>query len=246
MDIRELAAWCDDYLAISRFEDYCPNGLQVEVPGEVRRVVSGVSASLELIEAAIGLEADALLVHHGFFWKGEPAPLTGVKGRRIRKLFAHGISLLAYHLPLDAHPEVGNNAGLGRALGLRGAPISRESLVWGATLEGEEPASSLAGRLATILRREPLVLGGERPLRRVAWCTGAAQGYITEAAEAGFDGFISGEVSEQTYHLARELGMVCFAAGHHATERFGVQALGEGIARRFDLEHRYVELRNPV
>ena len=246
MNIQELASWCDDYLEAARFEDYCPNGLQVEAPGEVRCLVSGVTASLELIEAAIELQADALLVHHGYFWKGEAQPLTGMKGRRVRQLFAHGISLLAYHLPLDAHPEVGNNAGLGRALGLRGAPIGEGSLVWGAALDTPVRAAAIADSLGGLLGREVLQLGEDRLVSRLAWCTGAAQGYIEKAAEAGFDAFVSGEVSEQTYHQALELGIAYLAAGHHATERFGVQALGGRIAAEFGLAHHYVDLKNPV
>ncbi|BAN70037.1 Nif3-like dinuclear metal center hexameric protein [endosymbiont of unidentified scaly snail isolate Monju] len=246
MNIRELASWCDDYLAVERFSDYCPNGLQVEAGEQVQVVVSGVTASLALIEAAIEREADVLLVHHGYFWKNEPAPLTGIKGRRVRALMRHGISLLAYHLPLDAHPEVGNNAGLGRALGFHGAPLEEGSLVWGATLDQPLEGATLADQVAAALGREPLRLGPERPIRRIAWCTGAAQGALIEAAEAGFDAFISGEVSEQTYHLAHELGVLYLAAGHHATETFGVRGLGEVLAERFGLRHYYVELDNPV
>ncbi len=246
MNIHELASWCDDYLAVGRFSDYCPNGLQVEAGEKVEVLVSGVTASLALIEAAIELRADALLVHHGYFWKNEPAPLTGVKGRRVRELMRHGISLLAYHLPLDAHPEVGNNAGLGRALGLAGAPLEEDSLIWQASLGQPLAAEALIERVSGALRREPLCLGPLRPVRRIAWCTGAAQDYLPRAAEAGCDVFISGEVSEQTHHLAHELGILYLAAGHHATETFGVRALGELLAERFGLRHHYVALDNPV
>lgn len=246
MDILELARWCDDLLDADSFDDYCPNGLQVHAGEQATSVVSGVTASLELIETAIEVGADVLLVHHGYFWKGEPSPLTGVKGRRVRELMRHGINLLAYHLPLDAHPELGNNVGLGRALGLDGAPLAGGSLVWGATLAEELLPASLVLRIAERLGREPLMLGPDRPLRRIAWCTGAAQGAIVEAAAAGFDAFISGEVSEQTYHLARELDITYLAAGHHATERFGVQALGRRIAETFDLDWLYADLQNPI
>lgn len=246
LNIHELATWCDACLEVDRFEDYCPNGLQVEASEEVTRLVSGVTASLELIEAAIDLQADALLVHHGYFWRGEAQPLTGMKGRRVRQLFAHGINLLAYHLPLDAHPEVGNNAGLGRMLGVSGGPVAEGSLIWGAQLTEPEPASAIEARLCAGLQRSVLRLGGDRPVTRLAWCTGAAQGYIEEAAQAGYDAFISGEVSEQTYHQARELGVVYLAAGHHATERFGVQALGELIANHYGIKHHYVDLANPI
>lgn len=246
MKIHQLATWCDDYLQVTAFEDYCPNGLQVEASTEVSLLVSGVTASLELIEAAIDLRAEALLVHHGYFWKGESQPLTGMKGRRIRQLISHGVSLLAYHLPLDAHPEVGNNAGLGAALGLTGAPTGEKSLLWGAELDVPEQASAFAGRLGAILQRPVDLLGEERMIGRLAWCTGAAQGYIEQAAAAGYDAFISGEVSEQTYHQARELEITYLAAGHHATERFGVQALGRKLAGQFGLRHEYVDLANPV
>lgn len=246
MNIHQLAAWCDEYLEVQAFEDYCPNGLQVEASTEATRLVSGVTASLELIEAAIDLRAEALLVHHGYFWKGESQPLTGMKGRRIRQLMTHGINLLAYHLPLDAHPEVGNNAGLGAVLGLSGAPLSEKSLVWGARLDVPEQASAVAGRLGATLQRPVTLLGEDRVIGRLAWCTGAAQGYIEQAAAAGYDAFISGEVSEQTYHQARELGITYLSAGHHATERFGVKALGARIAEEFGLLHDYVDLNNPV
>ena len=246
LKVHELASWCDRYLEVDRFEDYCPNGLQVEASQDVRCLVSGVTASLELIEAAIDLRADALLVHHGYFWKGEPQSLVGMKGRRVRELITHGISLLAYHLPLDAHPEVGNNVGLGLAMGMSGAPVVEGSLIWGAGLETPEPASAIENRLGGVVGRPVLRLGADRTVTRLAWCSGAAQGYITDAAALGYDGYISGEVSEQTYHQARELGIAYFAAGHHATERFGVQALGGLIANHYGIEHHYVELANPV
>jgi len=244
--LEALVRYCDERLDAAAFEDYCPNGLQVEAGETVRRIVSGVTASQALIDAAIAQQADLLLVHHGYFWKGEPAPLTGMKGRRVRSLMQAGISLLAYHLPLDAHPELGNNAGLGSALGLGGTPLAPKSLVWGAELQQAVSGDDLAQLVERRLQRAPLALHAERPVRRIAWCTGAAQGYITEAADAGFDAFISGEVSEQTLHLARELNIVYLAAGHHATERFGVMSLGDELARCFDLEHRFIDMENPV
>lgn len=244
--LHELVAWCDRQLDAASFDDYCPNGLQVEAGGQVRRLVSGVTASHALIEAAAEAGADALLVHHGYFWKGEAQPLTGMKGRRIRTLFERGISLIAYHLPLDAHAEWGNNRQLGERLGLAGMPLAPGSLVWQASMDALAPAA-LAECIAESLGRAPLHLpGGPAKIRRVAWCTGAAQGYITQAAAAGCDAFISGEVSEQTAHQAAELGLHYFGAGHHATERLGVQALGEALARRFGVEHRYIDIPNPV
>lgn len=247
MDLHELVNYCDERLNVDAFDDYCPNGLQVEAGAEVKVVVSGVTASLALIERAAELNADLLLVHHGYFWKGEPAPLTGMKGQRIRSLLGNNISLLAYHLPLDAHPELGNNAGLGRVLGFVGQPLREGALVWGAELSKSLTCEQLSTRLSDVLQRSPLVLQGhDRPLHRVAWCTGAAQGYIGEAAAAGYDAFISGEVSEQTLHQARELDIAYFAAGHHATERFGARSLGEELAKQFDLRHQFVDIVNPV
>jgi len=246
VNLNELVQYCDERLQASTFDDYCPNGLQVEASISVSRIVSGVTASLAQIEAAVEDGADLLLVHHGYFWKGESAPLVGVKGRRVRKLMQSGLSLLAYHLPLDAHPELGNNAGLGQALGIAGQPLESKSLVWGGELAHAMSGNELAARISGKLHREPLQLNAERSIRRVAWCTGAAQGYIVQAADAGYDAFISGEVSEQTLHLARELDIAYFAAGHHATERFGVMSLGAELAQHFGLSHRFVDVDNPV
>ncbi|WP_260294106.1 Nif3-like dinuclear metal center hexameric protein [Sedimenticola hydrogenitrophicus] len=247
IDIFELERYCNDLLAADGFEDYCPNGLQLDAGRrEIRRLVTGVTASQALIEAAGQTGADLLLVHHGYFWRGEPAPLVGVKGRRVRSLMQSGISLLAYHLPLDAHPQLGNNRALGDRLGVaRARPLER-GLVWQGELDGELPAA-LAERLTGLLGRAPLLIAADaRPIRRIGWCTGAAQGAIVEAAAAGLDAFISGEVSESTTHLARELGIHYFAAGHHATERFGVQALGRHLAEKFDLDHQFIDVDNPA
>lgn len=244
--LHELVAWCDQQLDATRFKDYCPNGLQVEASQGVQTLVSGVTASQALIDAAAEAGADALLVHHGYFWKGEASPLTGIKGRRIHSLMTRGISLIAYHLPLDAHLQWGNNAQLGQVLGLAGAPLAEGDLVWQAELNGDT-ATTIAARIEDALGRAPLLLaGGPDRIRRIAWCTGAAQGYIEQAAAAGCDAFISGEVSEQTAHQAAELGLHYFGAGHHATERYGVQALGRALAEQFDLNHRFIDIPNPI
>ena len=250
IELSRLEAYCNTLLNASAFQDYCPNGLQVDAGRQaVGRLVTGVTASQALIEAAVNEKADLLLVHHGYFWKNEPAPLTGVKGRRVRTLMKAGISLLAYHLPLDAHPELGNNRQLATQLGFADAePLDgNDGLLWQAELAEPLPPPELAARIERSLGRPALHLpGGADPVRRVGWCTGAAQGYIEQAAAAGLDAFISGEVSEATTHLARELGIHYFAAGHHATERFGVQALGGHLAERFAIEHRFLEVPNPV
>jgi dinuclear metal center YbgI/SA1388 family protein len=245
----ELAVHCGALLRIDRFTDYCPNGLQVEGDRAIRRLVTGVTASQRLIDAAVAADADAVLVHHGFFWKGEAQPLVGPKGRRVRTLNRAGISLLAYHLPLDAHPELGNNRRLAAVLGLNDPrPSEAEGdLLWRAELRTPLPAAEFAAQVGEALGREPLHIAViDRPVRHIAWCTGGAQGAIERAAEMGVDCYLSGEVSEPTVHLAREHGIDYLAAGHHATERYGVQALGEHLAGTFGIEHRYIEIDNPV
>ncbi len=250
-ELTQLIDYLDRYLEVRRFRDHCPNGLQVEGRAQVGSLVTGVTACLELVEAAISEDADAVLVHHGYFWKGEPAPLTGMKARRLRRLLETGTSLLAYHLPLDAHPEVGNNACIARELGLHteGALDDDQSAslaMFGRTAE-PVAASSFVRTIAQALGREPLwIAGGADTMHTVGWCTGAAQDYIHYAVAKGLDAFVSGEVSERTTHIAREEGIHYFAAGHHATERYGVQALGAHLAGKFSLKHRFIEVENPV
>jgi dinuclear metal center YbgI/SA1388 family protein len=249
VDIHQLVEHCNRLLEVERFTDYCPNGLQVEVRSGVGLLVTGVSASQALIDAAADAGAGTLLVHHGFFWKGESPCLTGMKGRRVAALVRSGINLLAYHLPLDAHPALGNNACLGEVLGVAGEPVdeSGSGLLWHARLPLALALSDLAQRVEKALGRTPLtVAGGDRRVRHLAWCTGAAQGYIDQAAALGCDAYISGEVSEQTVHQARELGIHYLAAGHHATERYGVAALGAHLAERFGIEHRHLDIDNPA
>lgn len=245
----DLADHCSQLLEAERFSDYCPNGLQVEGRRPIRRLVTGVTASQRLIDAAVEADADAILVHHGFFWKGEAAPLTGIKARRIGALMRADISLLAYHLPLDAHLELGNNRQLGLRLGLQDAAPSAggDDLLWTGALVEPVPAARFAEQVARALGREPLhVAVVDACVHRIGWCSGAAQGAIERAAAIGVDCYLSGEVSEQTVHLARELGIDYLAAGHHATERYGVQALGARLAERFAIEHRFIDIDNPV
>lgn len=247
-DIREIARHADELLDIGRFPDYCPNGLQVEGGRSVHRLVSGVTASRAFIEAAIDRGADALLVHHGYFWKGEDARITGIKRERLRLLLTHDISLLVYHLPLDAHQELGNNARLAARLGFSVEGPLRDD---GIGLVGLPPqaldGAALCGLLGAALGREPLwVDGGPVRIRRIGWCTGAAQGLIEQAAALGLDAYISGEISEQTVHVAREAGIHYFAAGHHATERDGARALGEHLAQVFGITHEFIDVENPA
>jgi dinuclear metal center YbgI/SA1388 family protein len=248
MQLRELVAHTDRLLAVDRFTDYCPNGLQVQGRPEVHTLIGGVTACQALLDAAVEQQADAVLVHHGYFWKGENPCIVGMKHRRLATLLRHDLSLIAYHLPLDAHPELGNNAQLARALDLTvtGAAGDNGLVVLG---EPAQPTSgeAFAAHLADRLGRVPLhVAGTDAPIRRLAWCTGAAQSSIGVALETGADAFLTGEASEQTVHFARENGLHFFAAGHHATERYGVRALGAHLARRFDLCFQFVDIDNPA
>ncbi|NWN91340.1 Nif3-like dinuclear metal center hexameric protein [Marinobacter adhaerens] len=241
-----ILAKINQWLEPENFQDYCPNGLQVEGKSEVNTIITGVTASMELIEAAIAAGADMILVHHGYFWKGEDQRIRGMKRDRIKRLLDNDINLVAHHLPLDDHPEYGNNRQLADVLGIENArPLN--GLVW----EGELPAplspEKFGLQIARALHREPLIVGnGKAEIKRVGWCTGAAQGFINTAIEAGLDAYISGEISEPTTHTARESGIHYYAAGHHATERYGVQALGKALEKEFGIKHRFIDCDNPV
>lgn len=245
-----LLAALDAELQPERFHDYGPNGLQVEGRAEIRKIVSGVTASRALIDAAIAAGADALFVHHGLFWRGQKAVITGWMKERVAHLLAHDVNLIAYHLPLDAHRTLGNNAQLARVLGLR--PLSyfgdQELGVLGERADGDAFADTdaLARHVQTALGRPVLAVGGERPIRRVAWCTGGAQGFFEGAIAAGADAFITGEVSEPQPHLARECGVAFLACGHHATERYGAPAVAAAMAARFGIAHEFIDIDNPA
>lgn len=243
-----LENYLAEFLQVNDFRDYCPNGLQVEGRGEINRIVTGVTASAALIEAAVADGADALIVHHGYFWRGEDARITGMRRRRLGLLFQHNLNLFAYHLPLDAHSEVGNNATLARQLGLEIATrFGDQNVATLGTVASGSTVASFARTITEKLGRPPMVIGdAARPLRRIAWCTGGAQGMFEQAIALNVDAYLSGEISEQTVHLARESGVAYIAAGHHATERYGVQALGEHLAQRFGVQHRFIEIENPV
>ena len=250
IDLSALVAEADQLLNAARISDYCPNGLQVEGRPQVRKIVSGVTASQVMIEAAIEAQADVLLVHHGYFWKGENPCVTGMKQRRLKALLEHEISLLAYHLPLDVHPQLGNNVQLAKQLGIEvEGPLEPDNPrtvgLIGSLSEAQTPAQ-FAAHVQHVLGREPLLIEGSGLIRRVGWCTGGGQGFIDQAITAGVDLYLSGEASEQTFHSAQENGISFIAAGHHATERYGVQALGEYLARRFALEHEFIDCPNPI
>lgn len=246
-----LVEYCNTLLDSRAFQDYCPNGLQVEGRDQIGLLVTGVTASQAMVDAAIAAGADMLLVHHGYFWKGESAPITGIKQRRLKALLGNDLNLLAYHLPLDVHAELGNNVQLAKLMGWSISGGLEPGNPRSVGLHGELPepmsGAEVAADLARVLHRHPQhIAGNDRPIKRIAWCTGAAQGYIDKAIALGVDAFVTGEISEPTVHAARENGIHFFSAGHHATERYGVQALGEHLAQHFGIAHRFIDIDNPV
>ncbi|PVX74125.1 Nif3-like dinuclear metal center hexameric protein [Paraburkholderia unamae] len=248
MDRIELELYLNNLLESARFKDYCPNGLQVEGRRRVQKIATGVTASLAFLEAAHEWGADAVLVHHGYFWKNEAPQITGRKYRRLKTLLANDINLFAYHLPLDCHPELGNNAQLAARFGWIGEQrFGEQDLGWMATLPMPITLAHFTAEVEQTLGRTPLVLGDpDWQIRRVAWCTGAAQSLFDAAIEAGADVFLTGEISEPTTHTSAESGVAFLAAGHHATERYGVQALGAHLSEAFDIEHLFIDIDNPV
>ncbi len=245
---KELEDYTGRLLEVDRFRDYCPNGLQVEGSRPVRKIATGVTASLSFLEKARDCGADAVFVHHGYFWKNEDPRIRGIKKNRIGLLVESGMSLFAYHLPLDAHPELGNNAQLGMKLGFS---IDSRFADQGIAMLGKAwdpaPAGEFAERISKTLSRKVELFGeNSKMIRKIAWCSGAAQGYLLEAAALGADAYLSGEISEQTFHEANESGTVYLCAGHHATERYGIKALGEHLAQTFGLAHEYIETDNPI
>lgn len=242
---------CTELLQPARFKDYGPNGLQVEGTDTIRHVVSGVTASRALIEAAIDAKADAIFVHHGLFWRGQDGTVTGWMKQRLQLLLSHNINLLAYHLPLDAHPELGNNAQLGQRLGLQvhGTFGEQELGLWGVRADGQTFADvqALAEVASQVLGRPPTVVSmPTREIRKVGWCTGGAQSYFEAAIATGVDAFITGEISEPQAHLARETGVAFLACGHHATERYGAPAVAAQIAMQLGITHQFIEIDNPA
>ncbi|WP_077037787.1 Nif3-like dinuclear metal center hexameric protein [Pelomonas sp. KK5] len=244
---KDLARHLDTLLDAQRFKDYGPNGLQVEGRDEIRHVVCGVTASLALIDAAIEARADAILVHHGLFWRGQDGRVTGWMKQRLAKLLAHEINLFAYHLPLDAHPELGNNAQLGRQFGWRAdGRFGDQDLGFIGPLDAAS-LEALTAKMSGVLGRQLVAVPGDgRPLRRVAWCTGGAQGFFEAAIAAGADVYVTGEISEPQAHYAAETGVAYIAAGHHATERYGVQAVAAQAAAELGLSQQFIDIANPA
>jgi len=247
----ELLDFLDNYLACSTFNDYAPNGLQVEGQSSIKTICTAVTASQAIIERAAALKADALIVHHGFFWRGEDPVITGMKRQRVGQIITHNLNLFAYHLPLDCHVDVGNNACISRALGAQDISShlagKTPNLLWTGQLKKPTSIDLFSAHLADIFKRTPIHISGtNKPISRIAWCSGAAQDFIEDAHRLGANTYISGEISERTYYQAQELGMHYFACGHHATERFGIQALGEFLSQKFDLTHQFLDSDNPV
>lgn len=247
----ELVTYLAQFLQTAKIKDYCPNGLQVQGREKIQKIISGVTASRALIEAAIAAKADAILVHHGWFWKNDDPSIVGQLHTRMKLLLDHNINLLAYHLPLDIHPQLGNNAQLAKVMGWQGAssnslPGVVDGLIWSVEVK-PMTLTQLSKSLASHLGRDPLVIGEPtQKIKKIAWCTGGAQGYIKEALSLGVDAYISGEVSEQTFHFAKEMGLAYISAGHHATERYGVQALGEHLKKTLNIEHEFIDIPNPI
>ncbi|MUH71706.1 Nif3-like dinuclear metal center hexameric protein [Psychrosphaera haliotis] len=251
VEVNQLISYLDELLDSNNIKDFCPNGLQIEGCSKINKIVTGVTASEALIDAAIENKADAILVHHGYFWKGESDPITGMKKRRIAKLLKHDINLIAYHLPIDVHFEFGNNIQLAKKLSITNVKPFPGIKPKGIVMQGELPTGTTANKLAKLIKlnllREPLVNAvRDEDIRTVAWCTGGGQSYIDVVANAGIDAFITGEASEQTIHSSREQNIDFFAAGHHATERYGVQRLGEHLEEQFDLDVSFIDIHNPV
>lgn len=251
VQLSELIRYSNALLAIDRYRDYCPNGMQVEGKAEITKIVTGVTASQALIDAAIDEGADALLVHHGYFWKGEEPIISGIKRNRIKALLDNDISLLAYHLPLDDHPELGNNIHLAKLWGFDVDGRFGEGIDGGMGLYSDLPkpmaVDALVKMISDSMGREVTHLsGGGEMVKRVGWCSGGADGYFQAAIAAGCDLYITGEASEPAFHIAQELGAHFIAAGHHATERGGIRQLGEHLAEMFKIEHRFIDIPNPV
>lgn len=249
--LQDIIQWCDQTLKSPEFKDYAPNGLQIEGKTEVHKILAAVTASQDAIDAAIRENADLLLVHHGYFWKGEAYPITGMRGKRIKSLIQHDISLLAYHLPLDSHPSLGNNAAIADLLELERIetldPSERHPIGNIGYLNQPMPVEEFKKFVSEKLKFDVTHLPADKNMiEKVGFCTGGAQDFIVKAAEQGCDAYISGEVSERTFYEAKELGIHYFACGHHATERYGVQRLGQAISEQFDIEYIYFELNNPI
>ncbi len=251
MKREELANYLGEFLNTAKYNDYAPNGIQVEGKDQIKRICTAVTASEDVITQAADWQADALLVHHGYFWRGEAPVITGIKKQRINHLLLNNMNLMAYHLPLDCHLELGNNACLGKLFPLQSIKTHKvgnvDNLLWSGSFAKPIEADALTDLIASKLNRIPLhIAANKQAIRSIAWCSGGAQDYIDEAYKLGVDAYLSGEVSERTYYQAKELGIHYYACGHHATERYGIQALGQHLATTFQLDHLFIDSDNPV
>lgn len=245
INLKKLNLYVNNYLDINSFTDYCPNGLQVEGRKKINKIVSGVSANLALIEKAIKEKADAIFVHHGIFWKNEPQTITAAKRAKIALLIENNINLFAYHIPLDAHSKIGNNAQLAKILAIKNPKAVKDSLIWIGNIN--HTVDDFSKIIDEKLQRKPLVVGNtNKIIKNIAWCSGAAQSFISQAISLEVDAYISGEISEQTPAIALENNLTFFSAGHHATERYGIMALCQHLSKEFDLIHKYIEIQNYV
>lgn len=247
----ELSVYLHDFLSCGLYNDYAPNGIQVEGKDKIQRICTAVTASDDVISQAVAWQADALLVHHGYFWRGEDPVITGIKRQRISKLLNNNLTLFAYHLPLDCHLELGNNACLANLLLVDSVQMHKagktENLLWSGKLTKPMSGQELSAFLENALGRKPLyIAANDKMIRSIAWCSGGAQDFIEDAALLGVDAYLSGEVSERTYYQAKELGVHYYSCGHHATERYGIQALGNYLSQHFQLEHVFIDSDNPV
>lgn len=247
----ELSSYLHDFLSCGRYNDYAPNGIQVEGKEQIQRICTAVTASDEVISRAVAWQADALLVHHGYFWRGEEPVITGIKRQRISKLLNNNLSLFAYHLPLDCHLEVGNNACISKLLQAESVQMhtagTTENLLWSGQLTQPMTGQELSLFLEKVFNRAPLyIAANEKKIQSIAWCSGGAQDFIEDAKLLGVDAYLSGEISERTYYQAKELGVHYYSCGHHATERYGIQALGNHLAQSFQVEHLFLDSDNPV
>jgi len=247
---QNLIKYLDELLMPEKFHDYCPNGLQVEGVVEIKKIITGVTACQKLLDQAIAENADVVLVHHGYFWREEDPRIIGIKKRRIAALIEHDINLIAYHLPLDAHPVYGNNAQLAQKLGLK-VELARDrevtDIIFVGSLAKPMSAHDFVAHVGKCLQRQPLhIAGSNKMIERIAICSGGAQDYLQKALQLDVDAFLTGEISEYVVHLARETGIDYIAAGHHATEKYGIQALGEHVAQKFNLEYKFIDIENPV
>jgi dinuclear metal center YbgI/SA1388 family protein len=246
----DILTYCNQLLQPQLFKDYCPNGLQVEGCSEIKKIISGVTASRALIEAAIAKNADTLLVHHGLFWRGHDGSVTGWLKQRLALLLAHDINLLAYHLPLDAHAQWGNNAQLGALMGWQATDRFGEQALGmvGHAVQGDLDTLTFTQELAAKLGTTPVAVvpDPKRVIKRIAWCTGGAQSWFESAVAAGADAYVTGEISEPQAHLAHETGVAFFACGHHATERYGAPALAAHVSEHFGIAHEFIDIHNPA